>query len=365
MIEFIITDANFQQIKSCQERTNAGIVTKLSKSNKTIKITVNTMAPFAVYKWEQGKHFAISNKLDMIAEYIAPLGNELEFTLTESKYANVKPLVDKARDCSNVKKITCWNTIIINSNGVMQVTKLPKRPYTVPLTSRRGVNLLLKWLKKYLQIATKEIEKDNFIPTLTGGLDTRTLTWFWRDLYHGKEFYLKDIKPDRKNKVTRGQEEVEIASQVLNRLGLPLKRVEKFNQTTFSGLFTENGRGWRKCINDESFIYDYIVFHFAFGADKFYKKNIICPYIDNLYLQLRHPENHFMRTILVLLLSHDLLDLPLYGFSSDPQYQFYEKFADLIPRVEQFIQQYNLRQRVAKIKKRVYRSVRGIELKAK
>ncbi|MCM1404236.1 MAG: hypothetical protein NC133_01890 [Prevotella sp.] len=358
MIKFLITDANFQQVKSRQEKTNAGIATKLIKTKKKVKIVVNTMAPFAVYKWEQGEHFAISNKLDMIAEYIVPLGYELEFTPTESRYINWKPYLDRARNCSNVEKITCWSAISVDRHGNLKITPPKKKPFSVPLISRRGVKLLLKWLKKYLQLATKEIENDNFIPNLTGGLDSRSLTWFWRDLYHGEDFYLEAVKPDGKNEVARGQEEVETASQVLNRLGLPLKRVEKFQRTIFSGAFTDNGCNSKKWLNNTTFIYDYMALHFGFGSGKYFSNSFVCPFSDNLYLRISHPDRHYMRTLLGLLLCPDLLDIPLYSFSGEPQYQFYEKFANLISKVEQFIKQYNLRKLVTKLKIKVLGKVK-------
>ncbi len=355
MLVFLITDENFNQQQSCCETTKMGIVTKLHKAKQSITIATNAMAPFAIYKWEEAGHFAISNRLEPIAEYIATLGFELTYAHVESKYAHVKPYVDQARDCSNVKKITQWNTVVIDGKGVIRVTKKSKQPFLIPLTSRRGVKLLLAWLEKYLILARREIENHNFIPTLTGGLDTRTLTWFWRDLYSYPDYYLKAVKPDGKNSVNKGYAEIEIATQILNRLGKSLARKEKYNRPTFSGLFTENGRGWKKSLNNSNFIYDYIAYHFNY-EDLYFGQNFICPFVDNLYLQLKHPEVHYMRTLLALLLCPDLLDIQLYGFSNEPPYQFNTEFADLIPRVEQFIQKYKLRKRVAKVKAKVLSS---------
>ena len=235
MIKFIITDENFDSVMSQQEKTYAGIVTKLHKLLDTVSITVNTLAPFAIYKWEAAGHFAIQTNL--ISEYITKFGYELTYTPVESKYANKKNYVDKARNV-DLQKITHWQTVIINKQGNVRTILPKKKVYTIPLNSKRGVKYLLRWLKKYLLIAKRLIKENKFIPTLTGGLDTRILTWFWRDLYHGDKYYLRAVKNDGKNNVAKGQVEIEFATQVLNKLGKQLTRIE-INQRwiSFSGFF--------------------------------------------------------------------------------------------------------------------------------
>ena len=126
MITFLITDQNFDDIKSCSETTPAGIVTKLckNKSKRTITVSLNTMAPFAIYKWEQAGHYAISNVLDEIEKHVQTLGFELTYANAPSKY-KYKPFVDKARNCSNVQKITQWSKVVFGRDGNIQITPPP------------------------------------------------------------------------------------------------------------------------------------------------------------------------------------------------------------------------------------------------
>ena len=112
MLFFLITDQNFNQIKSQSETTIAGITTKLHKTQNKIKISINSLAPFAIYKWEQDGHFAISNRLDKIAEYIAMFGCELTYKPVKSKFMSRRK-VNQARDC-DVQKVTKWSKIVIN-----------------------------------------------------------------------------------------------------------------------------------------------------------------------------------------------------------------------------------------------------------
>ena len=346
MIKFLITDQNFDKIKSQQETTVAGITTKLRKDRKEIMVEVNSLAPFAIYKWEKDGHFAISNRLDKIEEYIQQFGCELTYTPVPSKYLN-KAYVNRARDC-NVEKVTRWSKVKIDSKGNIKIIPPKKQPFSIELTSKRGVRYLLKWLKKYLIIAKQEIDKNNFIPTLTGGLDTRTLTWFWRDWYQGDEYFLKAVKPDGKNDINKGKKEIIFSQQVLNRIGLKLTRKElRGEKNSLLGTFTEGGKIFP--LNDLDFIYDYISLHMSKKSIHYTTKGIF-PFVDVLYLQLRHPEIHYMRTLLALLLCPDLLDIPLYGVSGEPPYLFCKKFNSLISRVEVFIQRHHLRERVAKIK---------------
>gem|GEM_PF-4858723 len=346
MIKFLITDQNFDQIKSKQETTVAGITTKLRKDKNKITVEVNSLAPFAIYKWEKDGHFAISNRLDKIEEYINQFGCELTYTPVPSKYLS-KAYVNRARDC-DVEKVTRWSKVKIDCKGNLKVIPPKKQPFSIELTSRRGVRYLLKWLKKYLIIVKREIDKNNFIPTLTGGLDTRTLTWFWRDWYKGDEYYLIAVKPDRHVDVNRGKIEVEISNQVLTYLQKSLRRMEKLNKKTLSGIFTESSCEKNK-LNKIDFIYDYVSFHMA-NREEHYSAKFICPFVDNLYLQLHHPKLHYTRVLLALLLCQDLLNIHFSSLHCEPPYEFYEKFANLIPEVEKFIQKYHLRERVAKIK---------------
>ena len=353
MLKFLITEENFVQQTEAYLITTTGISTIMDCHRKSITLTINSMAPFAIYVWRQGAHYAVTNKLDLLAEHIAKFGCELTYTHVKALNES-KPFVNRARDC-NVEKITQWRQVKISAEGVVKVTKLPKPPYTVPLTSQRGIKILLKWLKKYLVITQKLIQRNQLIPCLTGGLDTRTLTWFWRDKYRGKEYYLIGVKPDGTNDPVKGQTEIKYAEAVLQRLGLPLKRVETVPEycVNLSGMFTEHGC-FAAQFNNPAFLYDFVAYHFSRSEDEmFYSSYNLWPFVDNLYLSLQHPKTYYMRTLLAELLCPDLLDIDLLSYYDRPSYSFKREFADLIVEVEQFIEKNHLRDRVAKIKAQV------------
>ena len=352
MITFSITDQNFDKTKSRSQTTVAGITTAIAADGTQIIVSVNSLAPFAIYKWAKDGHFCISNKLAKISEYIAQFGEELQYERTLSPYFEKKTYVDHIRNCKSVSRITNWKRVSIKQDGSIAVIKNDV-PFTVPLVSQEGVDVFLEWVEKYLRIVHSAIAEQNFIPDLTGGLDTRILSWFWRDEVDKLSYYhLCLVKPDGKDNVERGSAESEIAAKVLEKIGASLERVEKVeNKVGFKGIFTENARHYAS-LNDPNFLYDFVGLHMS---DKgiFYSMNSVCPFVDNLYLSLFHPAIYYMRTLLALLFCPDLLSIELYGFSDKPSYFLESKFSYLIPDINKFIDEYDLHNKVAEVKRKV------------
>lgn len=359
MKTFLITNENFQSFEPYSEVTVQPVKISINRVQNALRIELDSIAPFAVFVFKKDTFFAISNRLYILGDYIEKFGYHLEFKTPIDVLNNSKSDVVKVISCSNVQHITNWKSIEISETGQIDIVE-NIRPYQIPLESQEGIEILLDWFIRYRVRARQEAANGRFVPTLTGGVDTRILSWFWRDLSGISTYYLKNIKPDEKFDISKGQAEIKIAEELLKVMGLSLNRVEKLlpNQITFSGILTEGSRDSDQ-VNNPRYIYEYIAHHFSTGAagndflrNLFLGTQEVCPFVDNGYLQLAHPGKDFMRTLLVQLCCPGLLSKRFYSFSALPMYNYVIKFSKLIDETKDFIDQYDLSSKVKKIKEK-------------
>jgi hypothetical protein len=104
------------------------------------------------------------------------------------------------------------------------------------------------------------IDKNKFIPTITGGIDTRALIALWRDEYKGDTFFIKEVKNDGKNHVELGQQDLKCAVGVGEKLGLTEHVDDRGGKKTLSGMFTDNINYSLAAtyLNNPDFIYKFI-----------------------------------------------------------------------------------------------------------
>lgn len=335
---FTILKGALDRIKPFNLKSTAGDEYSLRKSGSDIELTCNSMAAFAVYYYKDDTFFAFTNNFNTMQDILTAHGVEIHYaTEPLSRNFSNKPDVTNILKCTTIKSITRWHKILVSPDGEFAI-EAGANPYTIKLDSEEGVNTLLKWIAKYRRLVKK---LPRFVPTLTGGVDTRVLTAFWRNIYTGDSYYLKPVHPNT-TAVEAGEEEMEIAKEVVAKLGLSLTRTSVLNCASINGLFT--GVGMKEdTINDADYL-TYIAHHYTKRPLQ-YGLGLI-PFIDNLFLSIRHPEAHFMRTMLLLLLANDLVDIPLRGYTNQPKYLLREKFSGVCGRAEAFINSWGLKERV-------------------
>lgn len=187
-------------------------------------------------------------------------------------------------------------------------------------------------LLKYKKIIGNMVDDDVFRPTLTGGLDSRTLIGLYRDyLPQIKDYYLLGVKKDGHNHVEKGEAEIELSHEVFNYLGYDPERVETLDgKVTVSSHLNEN-QSYKRCqfvTSYEKFWANKVVSHYK-NTDEFIRW-----LTDPLYLELKVPCHNFYKSLFALLLIPDLLDIRLISFSSEfyngGSYSFYRKNCDAI-----------------------------------
>ncbi len=220
------------------------------------------------------------------------------------------------------KVITNYSQIKITKNGELTIKKNDySRLYSVNIEDSR--DLISHWKNKYEKIIYSLYFKNKFIPTLTGGCDTRILTHFWRDFKIDK-YRLRAVKKDGKNNIQKGQIEVDISKQVLKKLGKDAERLEEPPAGIFSmcGTYTESTQ-YDELLNDKHFVTD-VINKCNF---EWYQ---VQPFTDDFYLMIKPNRKYEIRVLFMLLFCPDLLDIDLISDAGRGIYNFNNEFRNLI-----------------------------------
>lgn len=227
------------------------------------------------------------------------------------------------------KVINNWSEIRLSRSGDIEARPNDmSRLYSVPIED--SYPLIREWEEKYMDTVADLCRRGAFIPTLTGGCDTRILTHFWRR--HSLKYYrLRAVKKDGKNNVEKGLQEMMIAGKVLAEMGKDMERLEEppRGMVSMCGTYTEATQ-YPELLNDRRFIAD-VVNKCDFEWPQ------LQPFTDDLYLMIR-PEKLFqMRVVFMLLFCPDLLDIELVSDSREGVYTFNEKFSGIIGECRELV----------------------------
>lgn len=218
--------------------------------------------------------------------------------------------------------INNWSEIRLSRSGEISAEKADmSRLYSVPVED--AYPLIREWEEKYMDMVADLCRRNAFIPTLTGGCDTRILTHFWRR--HSLKYYrLRAVKKDGKNNVEKGLQEMAIAEKVLAAMGKDMERLEEppGGMESMCGTWTESTQH-AELLNDRRFITD-VVNRCNF---EWYQ---LQPFADDLYLMIRPDRLFQMRVLFMILFCPDLLDIEIISEAGDGVYRFADKFRDVI-----------------------------------
>lgn len=230
------------------------------------------------------------------------------------------------------KVVTNYSQIRITKNGELSIKENDySKLYSINIEDSK--DLIKEWAEKYSDIITDLCHKNKFIPTLTGGCDTRILTYFWRK-FDIKNYRLRAIKKDGKNNIQKGQIEIDISRKVLEKLGKSVERVEEPPEETISmcGTYTESTQ-YNELLNDKHFVTD-VINKCNF---EWYQ---LQPFTDDLYLMIKPSRKYEIRVLFMLLFCPDLLDIDLISDAGRGVYNFYSEFAFLIDDCKELIKRW-------------------------
>lgn len=227
------------------------------------------------------------------------------------------------------KVITNYSQIKITRTGELTVKENDySELYSINIED--SSDIIDIWIEKYSDLVSDLCKQNKFIPTLTGGCDTRILTYFWRK-FDIKNYRLRAVKKDGKNNVQKGQLEIDISKQVLSRLGKNAERLEEPPEGMISmcGTYTESTQ-YDELLNDKHFVTD-VINKCNF---EWYQ---LQPFTDDLYLLIKPSKKYEIRVLFMLLLCPDLLDIDLISDAGRGVYKFDSEFKDVITDCKELI----------------------------
>lgn len=322
-----ITNTNFEQIKNTSIIYNKYVVdNKVNIDCNNNEIVIYTDYPVVPcwYYTKKDNDFILTDNVSEIENFC----QQHSIILSANKMAITYYGLHHKKGARTYKNcyqyIEDFKEIHLKPNG--DYTVIPfgfKAFYKDPKDSYEQIQQLFK---KYKNIIDNIVADGAFRPTLTGGLDSRTLIGLYRDhLSEIDSYYLLGVKNDGLNKVHKGQEEMEIAKEVIHHLGQNWTRVEDLNdKVTISSHLNENQCKLNHFVtnNYESYWVDKVVRHYM-NTD-----NTIRWLIDPLYLELQIPCFSFYKCLFAMLLVPDLIeDIPLislgHNYDQHGSYHFY------------------------------------------
>lgn len=226
------------------------------------------------------------------------------------------------------KIIDNWSEICISKNGELTVKENDlSKLYSVDIED--SYPLIKVWAEKYQDIVSDLCRQKKFIPTLTGGCDTRILTYFWRN-FNLENYRLRAVKKDGKNNVEKGKTEISIAEKVIKKFGMNLGRLEEPPAGTFSmcGTYTEATQK-QILLNDRQFVRN-VINRCDF---EWYQ---VQPFVDDLYLMIKPHRIFEMRVLFMLLFCPDLLDIEIISEAGQGIYSF-DYFKDMVDDMRRLI----------------------------
>lgn len=333
MLYEIITNDNFNEIKDYEGPTPKYSFNKYGYkvANDTIIFYTNYICCPCIYYLKQDDLFAFSFDPDLVVNWAKEHNIELTDNyenrdkINDNIRKHIKPSITKHYKY-NLSYIEGWKSVVLNSNGNFIKEEYSFIPFTKDIINNKS--LLVKWLDKYKTIINNAIDDKKFIPTITGGLDTRAFIGLYRDrIKELPGYFCSSVKQDGKNNIEQGKLELELAENVVKYIGLKNKRIDDINTTdyvTLSGFFNENANSYSNP-NDPEYIYK-IVQHAYDNKHQFINKINI--FLDDDYLQFKQ-EGELFRILLLQYLTPDLLFFPF--ISGTSLYNMFPRGATVYP----------------------------------
>ena len=158
-LDTILSNENFNEIKSF-ENYNLKIEKIQDRIEISYKLTYSTNV--FIYEYEN-KYWLTLNPNNLYKKF----GKEIN--LIRYKYFYKKLILTK----DNYK-------FIIDDNEL----------YSIPLDSYKGLQILKNWINKYTKLI-QQIPQENLIIEMSAGIDTRVLSYFWRNTNNSYYIYTK------------------------------------------------------------------------------------------------------------------------------------------------------------------------------
>ena len=282
LLDFIISNKNFDDIQPFENYN-----LKIERINDIIEITFKLTYSVNVYIYEENSFYYVS--------FIKQL------------------LLNKFGDCIEnkiIRRYTFFKKLILtksNYNFIDDNNEL----YTISLNSDKGIQILKNWIGKYENIM-KSINPKQIRIELSSGIDTRILSYFWRNLPYTYDVYTKD-DPDEVNDALNVINHINKNCKVNINTICGSKELSSINK---SYSFILNGSNLIHGLYRPTTLEDFYdrIFNCSFRWNKgIHTIRNIVPFYDKDYLKLLGSYPGQMKIVLLLYLckEYDLYKLPI------------------------------------------------------
>ena len=322
MLYELITNENFYNTKPYQGPHPEGYDRiygyELDTEDTDIIFYTNYVCCPCVYYVKKGKEFAFSFDPDLVVKFAKEKGIELKDDysninlINENVRKHIKSSVRK-RYKYNLNYIENWKKIVLHEDGTFEKEDYNLDMFCYDVLDHKEE--LLAFYNKYNVIVNDFIDRKKFLPTITGGLDTRAFVGFYRDRVGELDgYFLSEVKQDGKNNYEQGLLEMKLAQLVVKKIGLKNTRFNKLEDTdcaTITGMFNENANEYENP-NDPEYVYK-VVQH---GYDNTHQYiNKITPYMDDDYYKFKQ-DGELFRVLNILILAPDMIHMPFISGTS-------------------------------------------------
>lgn len=202
-----------------------------------------------------------------------------------------------------------WNfdSIIIDKDKT-EITKKTSRLFTKP--EKLSDSNIEAWIRKW----EAKLSQADYIPDLTAGTDSRTLTYFWRN-----DSRIKKVFNRRTKRFCKVDFDGTICDEVLKRIRPDAQVIHDSADTDGKGSLSGNGTEWFKCnvfLRSEDFVRCCVPFcnnGILLDTKKF------LPFLDPLLLEICPDSIESLRDRLLKRCAEDLADIPFWTLDSDTE----------------------------------------------
>ena len=296
---YVVTKDNFNDVEDFE---NISITIK--RVDNGIKIEFKNSIPANMHYYEKDGYNVYCFDEEILADYLRE--HSIELTENENwKYYMSQEGHKKDGELhhnhyNEIKRIALYEYLIVT----------PEKIETKEITGFFSVDILdagpiiKRWIERYTKIIDQNY--NNIVADLSAGLDTRSLTYFWR----GKNIFKIYTKND--------PDEIPIVQELHEKYFKDIRlTIGEESEDSNLNLITLSGKGA-----------DLFAVRSRFLDPKFYEECIcfinfellclgICPYLDKEFVKIKPEYSNQLKIVMQYLLAGDIMDVPYKSFRRD------------------------------------------------
>lgn len=275
----ILNDNKFQLINNVKNFENINL--KIERNESNIEISFKLTYSVNIFIVNDNKYYYVSFNPKLLLEYFS--------------------------EDHIVRHYAFFDKLILNKD-IYKFTYSKNELYVIPINSSEGINIIKNWINRYINIV-QNITPSNLNIEMSAGIDTRVLSYFWRNTNNEYLVYTKN-DPDEY------EDAVNVINYINDNFLVSLNTTSEKNN--LKSHIVLNGGNIIHGLYRTTSVYDfYNVINNPFKSQK--AKHIIkdiCPYYDKDYLKIKCEYPGQLKIVLLKYLCEekDLIKLPIKSF---------------------------------------------------